>query len=294
MTYLKSLAASLFVVMFFLSSACQMAPVGLNNSAPNSQANQTALLSSPNQPKTSVSTPGNASFDSTALIERIKAKKPYTGKIEIKVNPGLFKKESSPQTIQIENELNASGFQVQAVPAGPVVFQKEYLKGHSKLEETHTVPISDTSKRYTLHVQKSHPGLEVQININGTNWIKEQDFKGKELEAQNESLLLNSNNSLRIRLEGKAGGMAKVTLVEGGQAGTLLRRNGKLRQFGETQATHVRRNDTNIFDPNDPNSLGGLTPYLGNIEFEHNGKKVSLSRSKINNKDAVFVNIVVA
>ncbi|MGE3728697.1 MAG: S8 family serine peptidase, partial [Candidatus Sericytochromatia bacterium] len=127
----------------------------------------------------------------------------------------------------------------------------------------------DTNQRYTLHVQqvgKNNSGHQITVNINGTNYFKQESVKGKEAEIN--TLLLNANNSLRVRLQGKEGSSFIVSIVQGGEAGTLLRRQGRLGQPGENQATRVRRNDTNIFDPSDPDSLGGLMPYEGQLDEE--------------------------
>ena len=209
----------------------------------------------------------------SSLLEQYQNKPPYQGPVKLKVNTGLLDPNSS-QVLDLTAKLNPqNSFSLQSLPTGNIVFQETFAKDKGMLEVVREFAIQDTSKRYTLHVAKhANNGKKGQltVNINGTNWIRERDFSKKDVEAEQTTLLLNANNFLRVRLNGEKGFAVTVTLVEGGEAGTMLRRRGKLGKPGETQATHVRRNDTNIFNPNIPNSLGGLEPYDGHLP-NHSG-----------------------
>lgn len=145
-------------------------------------------------------------------------------------------------------------------------FKKHLQRADKNLEINREVQISDTSKRYTLHVQKNgkHRYLQqVSVNINGTDWLKPRDLLLKKEFIQN-TLLLNANNAMRVRLHGKPGASVTITLVEGGAAGTVLNRRGFLGLPKTTQDAHRRQNDINIFDPDNEDSLGGLEPYVTN------------------------------
>ncbi|MBT9545331.1 MAG: S8 family serine peptidase [Candidatus Sericytochromatia bacterium] len=211
----------------------------------------------------------NQPFTEQSHVQKTPA---YTGPVSMRFDNALLSpslasygfKKTVPHKTQVFEQPSEQTFSIQALPNGPVVFSETFTKGRQEFEVLREIRVSDTQKRYTLHVQKwgdPRSDAQVVVNINGTNWVKEGDFKGQSQEFQQESLLLNAQNSLRVRLKGKQGSAVRITLVEGGQADTVLRRRGALRKPGETQATHVRRNDTNIFDPNDPTSLGGLVPY---------------------------------
>jgi len=133
----------------------------------------------------------------------------------------------------------------------------------------HAFQINNTEKRYTLFIQKQadpHQNGQIEININGNDWIKLQDFTAQTQDLQKNSLLLNANNTVRVRVKGGAGVTFGVSISEGGVAGTILRSRGQLGLPGEIQATRIEQNDTNIFDPNDPGSLGALSPYQGERE----------------------------
>jgi hypothetical protein len=225
-----------------------------------------------------------------AYLDKIRTDKPHMGPIKIGINTGLVDKNKAAQVVDLTAKLGASqsGFQIQRIPAGPVVFSETFVKSQSTLEETRVFKVTNTDKRYTLHIQRrgtKDSNGKIAVNINGTNWIKEQDFREHNQEIEQESLLLNANNSLRVRLSGRAGTSVTVTVVEGVQAGTLLRRRGNLRKPGETQATHIRRNDTNIFNPNEADSLGGLEPYQGT--FQPSGSHFPISKMDINNGEDV-------
>ena len=217
---------------------------------------------------------------------------PYDGPVSLKIDTGLISGQPG-KVVDLNQILSpaSNGFSIQSVPEGNIVFQETFTKEKGLLEEVREFNIQDTSKRYTLHVAKhANNGKKGQltVNINGTNWIKDRDFSRKDAEAEKNTLLLNANNSLRVRLKGEKGLAVTVTLVKAGEAGTMLRRRGKLGKPGETQATHVRRNDTNIFNPNIPDSLGGLEPYEGDQISEDDSKPV-IGYSHANGTEAKII-----
>lgn len=192
-------------------------------------------------------------------------KGPYHGPVTLTVDTGLILGKVGKK-VTIPSVSDDPDFQIQALPAGNMMFQTSFTKALGQtLEQTRTISIADTSKRYTLHVQKDSLAGQVEVNINGTDWIKAQDFGLLGREAVNKTLLLQANNTLRIRIQGLLRSQVTVTLVEGGEAGVVRKRQGKISSLNETQADRVRQNDTNIFDPNQPDSLGGLQPYEGDI-----------------------------
>ncbi|MGE3726366.1 MAG: S8 family serine peptidase [Candidatus Sericytochromatia bacterium] len=166
------------------------------------------------------------------------------------------------------------GFKTQAVPQGTVVFTESFQVTRPNQDLTRQFKVPDTGKRYIVHVAKQEPQRSregrVQVNLNGAWVIREKDFERGEEEFQTTGLLLNANNSLQIRFKGKTDSRLTLTVVEAGEAGTILRRRGWERDKDLTQADRVRNNDTNFFDPNDPNSLGGLQPYEGDQVTESN------------------------
>ena len=221
-----------------------------------------------------------------AELAQFRQKPAYLGPISVKIDTGrISEQKRSGKVVDLSGYVaeRAADFSVQAVPDGPVVFQEQFTKRQDTFEVTRAFSVANLSSRYTLHVERLNQGEgSVEVNVNGTDWILEKDFSGQVTEVQRDALLLNSNNSLRVRLKGNPGLSVKVTLVEGGQAGTILRRQGKLGMPGETHQTHLKQNDVNIFDPNDPNSLGGLTPFAGVEQIETNQKVYAFSELAIN------------
>ena len=198
-------------------------------------------------------------------------KGPYTGPVSLKINTGLMK-NSTGKVVDLSP--SQEGFKTQAVPQGSVVFAESIQITRPNQDLTRQFKVPDTGKRYIVHVAKQEPqrGQEgrVQINLNGAWVIREKDFERGEEEFQTTGLLLNANNSLQIRFKGKTGSRLTLTVVEAGEAGTILRRRGWERDKDLTQADRVRNNDTNFFDPNDPASLGGLLPYEGDQVTQNN------------------------
>ena len=192
------------------------------------------------------------------------SKGPYTGPLNLKINTGLIAGTSGKM---IDLLPQGQGFQTQALPQGPIVFSETLILSRKDQDFSRSFKIPDTSKRYLVHVAKQEPqrGREgrVQVNLNGAWMIREKDFERGEEEFQTTGLLLNANNALKIRFKGKVGSRLTVTVVEAGEAGTILRRRGWEKDRDLTQADRIRNNDSNIFDPNDPDSLGGLEPYEG-------------------------------
>ncbi|MGE3728872.1 MAG: hypothetical protein AB7I41_25215, partial [Candidatus Sericytochromatia bacterium] len=211
------------------------------------------------------------------IAEKIKTNKPYTGPIGVHLNAGLLQPFSgkSAKTLDLTLKINQDNalFEIKSLPTGPIVFQKTYEYGPRKLKELHTFALPDTNQRYTLYLESPH-GLsgDLEVNINGVDWIKAGDIKGQTREIKREGLLLNSQNALRVIANGKKGTQFTVSIIEGGEAGTLLRRR-KL-QPEENQASRVRNNDTNIFNPFAPNSLGDLEAYNGE-SIQEDGYKVT-------------------
>ena len=203
------------------------------------------------------------------LLKQFQNKHPYTGPVKLAIHTNLLNPQKPGKHLDLTAKLNSQNFQIQSLPQGPLIFQETFTKGKGGYEVIRGFRVPDTNQRYTLHVEqvgKNNSGHQITVNINGTNYFKQESVKDKEAEIN--TLLLNANNSLRVSLQGKEGSSFIVSIVQGGEAGTLLRHQGRLGQPGENQATRVRRNDTNIFDPSDPNSLGGLMPYEGQLDEE--------------------------
>lgn len=224
---------------------------------------------------------------STSYSSRVKNNKPYTGPISLKIDTGLLNKQAPRKVFTIKS--SSQPFSIKAVPAGPVVFQETFNKGTGTFEQTREFTVSDTSKRYSLHIDsKGIPSM--RININGFDWIQPKDFKGKKrTEITKDKLLLNPNNSIRITLNGGNNGQVTVTVVEGGSAGIIRRNNGPLNEH-QTQHQHTKKNDTNIFDPSDPSSIGDFEPHIGQITEFLNGEEIEVGGTISN---GVPTNIVV-
>jgi subtilisin family serine protease len=205
------------------------------------------------------------------LAEKIRNKKPLQNPPKIGLDKNWFSKTEAHVIQDLTPLWNKSeGFQIQAQINTAAVFQETFVKTQTTSEYSRSFSISNPQQRYTLLVERAGKGQDraIEVNINGTDWIKPSDLTGHSDEVEVNSILLQAQNSLRIRLKGKAGTSFKVSLYAGGEAGTLLRRRGRLGKIGESHQTHVQQNDSNIFDPANPqSSLGGLTPYQGDQEI---------------------------
>ena len=211
---------------------------------------------------------------------------PYTGPIDLKINTGL-RDGSAGKIVDLSILNSEDDFNIKSIPQGAVVFEETFTKDNEQLEEVRQIQVPDPNKRYTLHVERQpwYKLGQATVNINGNDWVKPEDFKWFLKSVTQDHLLLNANNSLRVKLKGPKGSGVKVTLIEGGQAETVKSRNR--RNPNETQASRVARNDTNIFDPNDPDSLGGLEPFEGDftIPTDIEGRNYSVGKALINGTD---------
>ncbi|MBT9547991.1 MAG: hypothetical protein IV090_21555 [Candidatus Sericytochromatia bacterium] len=75
----------------------------------------------------------------------------------------------------------------------------------------------------------------------------------------------------------------KIKVVEGGDAGIILRKNQNT--INENQSTHIKNNDINIFNPTISGSLGDLKPYQGDLSLNDG---TFISAAKINNSEELF------
>lgn len=203
------------------------------------------------------------------LWQEFQRKPAYVNAPQVMIETDLLNTDTKhPRHVDISKRLNLQSFSIQALPQGALVFQEVFTKNTNNFEFARGFRVPDTSKRYTIHIEKVNPtsNNQIQINLNGNNYLANHFNWQQKNEWQSSGLLLNANNSLRVRLQGKNQTGFTISIVETGEAGTILKRRGKLGKPGENQATHVHQNDTNIFIPNDLSSLGGLQPYEGQLQ----------------------------
>jgi len=240
--------------------------------------------------------------------EKLRNKVPHTGPIEVSLNPGLLARQNGSQhsgkAIQISERLSEQNFRIQSEAA--MIFEETFSKGTGPLELTREFQVPDTSKVYTLLVtsgdeQGQHSVTSAFVNINGHDWVRPNDFSGavdirkpsgqrlsqgpQTREFQKSGLLLQTHNSLRLTLNGAPGSTLTLKIVEGGAAGAIRRVNGPMNEH-PTQHHHVISNDTNLFDPSQPDSLGDLEALDGDLaedtpdgEFRLAGVQVNDSRT---------------
>lgn len=224
-------------------------------------------------------------MSSQALQNMLAQKKPFSGTPNISIKTGLQLKESA-------KEFNVSqaiaNFSIKNTPESTVVFQEDFTNITENFEITRSIPVSDTARRYTLRAELLNINgspHQIRININGNDWITEQDFSDNTTEAKKTSLLLNTMNRLRLRVQPGSAISVKISLIEEGSAGIVLRRTGSLKLPEETQETHLEQNDQNIFDPTQPDSLGGLTPYQGDVPLSDGSQ---LSGMQVNQEERLL------
>ena len=212
------------------------------------------------------------------IIDKIRNKKDYNSNPIIKINTSLLGKNIDSKVFNISAIKNE--FDIKNVPQGNIVFQEIYTMENNKpFEIIKQFRINDTTKRYTLYVKRGNDNdkndrVTGNININSYDWFKNKDFRCND-EATEESILLNSNNQISIKLQGKKKSIFTVMIIEGGTAGYVRKRDNPLGNH-ETNAKHLKANDFNIFDPNDLKSVENLEPYNGDKEI--NGIKISSNR----------------
>jgi len=194
-----------------------------------------------------------------------KAPRPaYTGPVQVSFDTSLvspvlasygYHKSQPAQTLVFPA---ATDFKIQALPEGPVVFQETFTQGTEPLELSRSFQVTDTSKVYTLHLQNGdatgqHPVAEATVKLNGHRWIGPSDFAAEPLELEKTDILLEANTSLSLQLAGEPEAQLTLTVVEAGAAGTIRRLNAHNTAPAAGQAT---------FDPDDPDSLGALEPFV--------------------------------
>lgn len=190
---------------------------------------------------------------------------PYTGPVKINFDTGLTSpvldsygyRKSQPAKMQTFSTEDT--FHVQAVPEGPVVFQETFNQGAEPLNIERTFPINDPQKKYTLHLQNGDAqgqslASAVTIRINGYRWVQPADFANETpiTELEKTDLVLAEETTLQLQLEGLPDSQVTLTLVESGAAGVIRR--------VPTQAS--ASTGQTLFDPDNPNSLGTLEPFV--------------------------------
>ena len=217
------------------------------------------------------------------LLEKYHNKKDYNGDIDLKINTGLLNPNNKDKKVF---SVASYGFDIKNVPTGNIVFQESYtMESNRSFEIVKQFRINDTSKRYTLYVKRGNDKdkndkVTGNVNINSYDWFKNKDFRCND-EATEESILLNSNNQISIKLQGKKKSIFTVMIIEGGTAGYVRKRENPLGNH-ETNEKHLKANDFNIFDPNDPKSMENLKPYNGDIKIN---ETMSSSSFNINGKN---------
>lgn len=215
---------------------------------------------------------------------------PYQGPVSLKIDTGLS--EGRTGKIIDLGSSDVGDFSVQAAGQTTPVFEETLNATIRPTEVSRTFKVSDTASRYTLLVERTGPTSDVEVNLNGTTWIRPTSFFPAARQAQASTLLLYASNSLRIRTWGT--GKITVKILPGGSAGTVFRRQQGDDSQILNQEQRLRRNDVNIFNPNDPGSLGGLMPYEGDLPAEA-GSPYRLGSSIANGSRArLYVGLVTA
>lgn len=258
----------LVVVAGFLA-ACSTLPT-VNPSTPLEKATPKAVAESENFPWAA------SRVERKEYMKRlVSQRKPYTGSVTLRVVPGLNQSNTPSRTLTLASN---TAFGISSLPSGLVVFQEHFSKGEAAFDAVRAFRVLDTSKRYTLHVQKDAGVLSnIAVNLNGTDWISSERFTPSTQDSMQEGLLLNANNSLRIRMNGIESASVTITVVEVGESGTILQKIKDGFLDGDSQAKHVASNDTNIFNPADPGSLGSLQPYQGE-RVDGSGSRIGAMR----------------
>ncbi|MEK7433794.1 MAG: S8 family serine peptidase [Cyanobacteriota bacterium] len=216
-----------------------------------------------------------------AFQNKYKNKPKYNGDIDIKINTGLLNQNNNDKKVFSVASYN---FDIKNVPQGNIIFQESYVMENNKLFELEKqFKINDTSKKYTLYIKRGDDNdkndkVIGNININTSEILKNKDFKCND-EFIEESILLNSNNKMLIKLQGKKKSIFTIMIIEGSKSQYLRKKN--LLGNHETNEKHLKSNDINIFDPNDKNSISNLDVYSGDIK---NGNNITSSIS-VNDKD---------
>lgn len=157
---MNSLKKSFLALCLLTVSACSALPF-LN---PASRSTSTLQAS------------GNAAYQARqqALWQQFQNKPAYIGPVKMAIHTDLLNPGQSGKHVDLTDKLDPQGFRTQSLPQGPLVFQETFTKGQGQYEVLRGIRITNTSVRYTLHVETKDKKADGQIsvNINGTNWIK--------------------------------------------------------------------------------------------------------------------------
>lgn len=179
-------------------------------------------------------------------VQPVSSHKPTLKAVSITIDTGLrspvlefwgYKRHKQRKVLQFKTD--DTPFQVKSFPSGTILFQETFVrtKGNTPIIRNFTSP--DTAKFYRIHIQNGDSNgnnltTSAVLNLNGVDWIRPNDFSGKgknsSAEIVKDSVLLNANNTLTLDHHGSPGSTFTLTVIEGGQAGTIRRRNGPLNE----------------------------------------------------------------
>jgi hypothetical protein len=119
-------------------------------------------------------------LNTSAPITTTKKVVPYTGPVELKIDTSIAERigvRTEKKEVILDSEEEKT-FSINSVPSGNIVFQETFKIEHKERLFTRNFTINDTSKRYTIHLQRKSPCDAVaRVNINGMNWVVPSDFK---------------------------------------------------------------------------------------------------------------------
>lgn len=213
-------------------------------------------------PNLSSHAPAQASSPEALEQIKIRNKPPYQKPLQVGINTALLSQSNEGKALDLSASLtrpDTEKFRVQSQASTDAVFEQTWTVDEKNWNQQIEFELENTSQRYSLWLEKSSWSSQVELNINGVQWIKISDWQGRR-SLQKKSLLLNAKNRLHIRVRGRRGVNLKLRIVPGGESATLLRRQPALND-NTTQQMRERQNEVNIFHPNQSNSLGDLRPY---------------------------------
>ncbi|MFN8577790.1 MAG: S8/S53 family peptidase [Candidatus Sericytochromatia bacterium] len=211
---------------------------------------------------------------------------PYYGEIDLKIDTSLANanKESSRQFSLVQDE---NTFNIQSSKDSDIVYSKNIKLNGQEQIINESFNISDTTKKYTILVTKTKLDDNIEIKINDIQQINNIDFDNSKYKANKETIL-ESNNNISIKANGKLNGSINITIFESSKIETVRKQIQNIKWKEISQNSNQQ-----MFYPDTLSSLGNLKPYEGDI-IDPSNPDVSIGVSTANDTKAIFTNGYVA
>lgn len=118
-----------------------------------------------------------------SFLKRFKDKKVNDiENINIAINTSMFEKDNKKESDKKFQVLSSNDYEyhIESIPSGNLIFQENYTLTNRQQDFFKEFKISDISKRYTLYIKKFSEDTKITANINGFDWIRNNESNKKQ------------------------------------------------------------------------------------------------------------------